>query len=268
VLDEWPEGMAAFDYLDDALRHPTSALIVSGERSLVAEFPVDAQAARVLRAIGSGERTFTRIAQATGGLQHASLRRSLELLTLKRVVAADLPVSTASSRERRYRVADPYLRFWLRFVEPHMAEIERGRADVVVERIRASWSSWRGRAVEPVVREALNLLLPDRRFGRARHVGGFWTRTNVPEVDLVGVDHLPVADAVAFVGSIRWRDSGAFDDGDVARLVRDRAKVPGAHDRTPLVGVSRSGFDAHGLAVMLDPDDLVGAWRITPRRAR
>jgi len=28
------------------------------------------------------------------------------------------------SRERRYRIADPYLRSWLRFLEPHMAEIE------------------------------------------------------------------------------------------------------------------------------------------------
>ncbi len=33
--------------------------------------------------------------------------------------------------------------------------IERGRGDPVLESIRTSWTSWRGRAVEPVIREAL-----------------------------------------------------------------------------------------------------------------
>jgi hypothetical protein len=36
-----------------------SALLVSGERSLAVEFPADALAADVLRAIGGEERTFT-----------------------------------------------------------------------------------------------------------------------------------------------------------------------------------------------------------------
>jgi uncharacterized protein len=58
------------------------------------------------------------------GLQAAPLARSLHLLReAKRVVAADLPVSTHPAREPRYRVADSYLRFWLRFIEPALADI-------------------------------------------------------------------------------------------------------------------------------------------------
>ena len=39
-----------------------------------------------------------------------------------------------------------------------MAEIERGRGDITFERFRASWTSWRGRAIEPVIRECLRRL--------------------------------------------------------------------------------------------------------------
>lgn len=262
VVDEWERGSSLFEYIERALAEPTSALIVSGERALAAEFPVDVQARRVLTAIGAGERTFSNIREAAGGLQPMSLNRSLDVLADKRVVAVDRPVSTKPSRETRYRVADSYLQFWLRFIGPSMPEIERGRWSLVVERIRESWLAWRGKAVEPLVREGVELLLPtDDRLRRARHVGGYWTRTNTPEVDLVGVDKTPVATRLAFVGSIKWKDSEPFDSKDLARLVRDREMVPGADVDTPLVCVSRTGFDVTGVHVSLTPDDLVKAWR-------
>jgi hypothetical protein len=39
ILDEWPAGMTALDYVADAVTNPLSALLVSGERALAAEFP-------------------------------------------------------------------------------------------------------------------------------------------------------------------------------------------------------------------------------------
>jgi uncharacterized protein len=61
VLEEWPHGAGPWDYLEQALARPTSALLVSGERTLAAEFPPEAQARTVLGALGHGERTFTLI---------------------------------------------------------------------------------------------------------------------------------------------------------------------------------------------------------------
>src|SRR5262249_26804233 len=81
ILDEWPTGQAPLDYLADAVLDPTSALLVSGERALAAEFPAESQARLVLGAIGSGERTFSMIAHAAGGMPQASLARALNLLT-------------------------------------------------------------------------------------------------------------------------------------------------------------------------------------------
>ncbi len=52
------------------------------------------------------------------GLALSTLHRSLKLLMEKRVVAADQPLSAAASSasNKRYRVEDPYLRFWLSFL--------------------------------------------------------------------------------------------------------------------------------------------------------
>jgi uncharacterized protein len=109
----------------------------------------------VLSAIGSGERTFTTIARAAAGVSHSTLTRATEVLVNKRMIAAELPLSTGPSKERRYRVTDPYLRFWLTFVAPNLAEIERLRGDITLGRVRAAWTTWRGRAVEPLLRESL-----------------------------------------------------------------------------------------------------------------
>lgn len=262
VCGEWEPGRSREDYLAGALADPTSALLVSAERALAAEFPVEAQARTVLRAIGSGERTFTNIGRAAGDLQQASLNRSLKLLTDKRIVAVEQPLSgKASPKDKRYRVADPYLRFWLAFLAPSMAEIERGRGDRVHRRVQAGWSSWRGRAIEPVLRESLARLAPPELFSDQGLgvVGGYWTRTNDPEIDLVVADRGPVASTVLAVGAIKWRERTAFGDHDLGRLLAHRAQLPGATATTPLVVISRAGCEVEGVAAY-DPADLIAAW--------
>jgi AAA+ ATPase superfamily predicted ATPase len=261
VVQTWRRGESLRRFLARELTDPTSPLIVTGERILAAEFPRELQARDVLGAIGAGETTFTAIGQASG-IQQMSLARSLDaLVRQKRVVAALQPLSSRSARETRYVVADPYLRFWLRFVRPAIDEIERGRGDLAVERVRVGWESYRGRAIEPLVRESVEQLLPDPRFGDARHVGGYWTRSNDVEVDLVGAPDRSTPKRVAFVGSIKWRERAPFGRQDLLDLATQRARVPGVDDRTLLIAVTRSGAVAEGIDVALGPDDLLRAWQ-------
>ncbi|MGH2603802.1 MAG: ATP-binding protein, partial [Dehalococcoidia bacterium] len=178
VCAEWPRGASVRAFLKRALGRPTSALNVSADLSLAAEFPVEAQARLVLSAIGAGERTRATIQRAVANIPPASLDRALRLLVQKRVVAAERPLSTHPSKDTRYYVVDPYLRFWLFFIGPHSNELDRGRSDRVLARIDAGWTSWRGRAIEPVIREALRRILPDDRRAVAGAVGGYWTRAN------------------------------------------------------------------------------------------
>jgi AAA+ ATPase superfamily predicted ATPase len=259
VLEEWPHGAELWDYLRTALQRPTSALLVSGERSLAAEFPAEVQARTVLAAIGHGERSFTMIGRTAGDLQSGSLRRSLKTLIDKRLVSADLPLSAHPSRETRYRIEDTYLRFWLSFVGPNIPLVERGRGDRVLETIRTSWSSWRGRAIEPVVRDALSRLADERLPKGTREIGGYWTRSNDPEIDIVGADRAPIAKHVTLVGSIKWLDHKPFDARDLARLITHRSQLPGADGTTPLLAVTRSGCTAEAVTA-LGPEDLLDAW--------
>lgn len=261
IMQSWDRGKDLFEFLPEALSDPTSPLIVSGERMLAAEFPAELQAREVLRAIGAGETTFTGVG-LRAGIAQTPLARSLELLVnRKRVVSAVRPLSAKPSRETRYFVSDSYLRFWLRFVGPSMEEIERGRGELVAEEIRKVWPQYRGKAIEPLVRQSIELLLPDGRFGEARYVGGYWTRKSDVEVDLIGARHREKPRRVEFVGSIKWRERSPFDKRDLGNLVSRSHKVPGADASTIIAGVSRAGFDTGDLDVKLGPRQLLEAWR-------
>ena len=261
---EWEPGANLAHYLRDNLSDPTSALAASAELSLAAEYPADTNARTLLTAIGTGERTFTSILSASR-LTKSTMERSLSTLLSKGAVVGEVPLSAKPSRETRYRIADPYLRFWLRFVGPHFDEIDRGRPDRLLARIDAGWSSWRGRAVEPLVREALWRLLPDERTPwlsaqETARISGYWTRGNTVEIDVVAADRAPVAKRIGFVGSVKWHDRDGLDRHDLTELVLARDRLPGATDRTPLIAVSRVAGSAPGFDLHLTARDLMRAW--------
>lgn len=259
VCARWRHGEDLWSFLEHELADPVSPLIATAQLSLAAEFPDRSHARAVLTAIGSGERTFTNIAQAAGGIAHSTLTRAVELLADKRIVAGELPISRQPSKERRYRITDSYLRFYFAFLGSHLAEIDRMRSDLTMERIRRGWTAWRGRAMEPVVRESLMRLLPARGIPAAPAIGGFWTRSNDVEIDIVGADREPIAKELLFLGSIKWLETARFDDHDLAELQRHRDRVTA--EPIPLIAVSRSGCSARHVDAAFGPEDLLQPWQ-------
>lgn len=264
IVRSWESGLSRTDFLSQSLDSPLSPLLAAGELTLLGEFPTGAHARTVLEAIGTGERTFANIAAKAGGassLPSGTLAPILATLTAKQVIAADLPLSTKQdTKNKRYRVADHYLRFWLAFLQRAIGESERGRPDLALRRIERSWTAWRGRAVEPVIRQALSRALPDDTWPDTEEIGGWWNRQNNPEIDLIGTDKGPVADQVHFVGSIKWLENRPFDRHDYDELVRGAALVPGTTLDTPRIAVSRAGAERGlPLAGLWRPEDLVTA---------
>ena len=93
-----------------------------------------------------------------------------------------------------------------------MPAIERGRRDQVLAGIKRKWRSWRGRAIEPVIRQSLLCLPAGTLPDGTDTAGGFRTRTNDPEIDLIGADRAPIAKKITMVGSIKcWRPSLSTD---------------------------------------------------------
>jgi AAA+ ATPase superfamily predicted ATPase len=264
----WPHGASREDFLREALADDQTPFVTSAERIMASEFRADLQARKVIEAIGHGETAHGRIASRSG-VKGNTLSDALGVLVdTKRTVDKALPFAVPPGRTAaKYTVLDPYLRFWLRFVGPRMAELSRGRSDLVVDRVLRDWSAYRGRAVEPLVRGALERLLTDEEFalrlGGARHVGSYWTRTHAVEVDLVGGD-APSPSTIGFVGSIKWHEREPFGAREAAALAVHRSRVPGGA-AARLLAVSRTGAESGtAVDVVIGPDELLSAWRAAP----
>lgn len=256
-------------FVREQLQDENSDLVVMGQRSLDAEFPDAAQARRVLAAIGGQPVGLAGFTQVVGRLPEegtagqTAVTRALKVLGDKGVIAVDVPAGAPrSTKLRRYRVADPYLRFWFRFVDGQQGHIARGRPDIPVARFSRGWPSWRGRAVEPLIHEGVSRLAaaePPLGEDGPGEVGGWWNRDNSREYDVVVTS--ATVRKVLEVGSVKWREGVPFDRHDLDRLAQARHDISGAA-AAGLMAVCPAGA-VPGLPVdrVLAPEDLLAAWQ-------
>ncbi|MFD7900272.1 ATP-binding protein [Streptomyces sp. NPDC059743] len=271
ILRAWPHATPALDFIEAECADPASPLFGVPEAALMAEFPAPDQSRRVLEAIGGGDRTHTNIA-ATAGSRSGALPSGVlspilhRLSEEKRVLAVDSPLSVKPGKPALYRVADSNLRLYLAALRSAQEQTRRGRPEAAFGLVRRRWASWRGRAVEPLIRESLELAAMDGDFPwpETGTVGGWWNRQFSPEIDLVGADRAPVAGTLFFAGSVKWLTS-PFDQHDLTALEQGVAQLPGfVPGSTGLVVASRAGMTA-GIAsdrigLVWGPRDVVGAW--------
>jgi AAA+ ATPase superfamily predicted ATPase len=271
ILRAWPHATPALAFLQQECADPSSSLFGVPGASLLAELPQPDQSRRVLEAVGAGERTHANIAAVAGSrdgaLPSGVLSPLLRRLTgEKHILEVEHPLSTQPGKPALYRIADSNLRLYLAVLRQAEAQVRRGRPDAAYRLIERRWTAWRGKAVEPLIREALELAaaagtLP---WPDAQAVGGWWNRQFNPEIDLVGADHSPVATRIHFTGSIKWLGT-PFDQHDLATHHAAAAQIPGhTPGSTGTVIVSLSGIsntiDARSVEVVWGPGDVVDAW--------
>jgi AAA+ ATPase superfamily predicted ATPase len=268
ILRAWPDGVPALAFAERECADPASPLFGVPEAALLAEFPAPDTMRRVIEAVGGGNRTHANIAAEAGSRAGAVPSGTLtpllhRLVEDKHVLAIDEPLSVRPTKPALYRVADPSLRFYLAMGRAAHELSRRGRAAAASTLISRRWASWRGRAVEPVIREALILAAAELPWPEAVAVGGWWNRAFDPEIDLIGADRAPVATMLWYAGSVKWLDH-PFGSRDLAALQRGAAQVPGFDpEEAALIGVSCAGFvdaAATNLALRWLPADVVGAF--------
>ena len=132
------------------------------------------------------------------------------------------------------------------------------REDLTLSHIQEQWTSWRGPAIEPLIRESLARLLSDGLLPAAPAIGGYWTRSNDVEIDLVGADRQPVARQLLFLGSVKGLENSVFDSHDLAAPQKHRAAI--TDEPVPLVAASRSGVGCSGLQAAYGPEELLSVW--------
>ena len=159
------------------------------------------QAASVLEATARGRHSQGEIAR-TIGLSTAALAPHLRNLVSLGYLERVFPLIPGRPPRTSvlYRVADPLLRFWFRFVEPHWSTLRRFTPERAFEQIVAPrWDAYCGESFERLCREALPALYEAEGVSGKYEVGEFWDRET--QVDVVGLR----SDGWVDLGECKWQ---------------------------------------------------------------
>lgn len=260
-LRYWQPDWTLSDAAQGTLLNPGHLLFRDGEELLRTEFHNEALYASILRTVAAGDGRPSDIARSVGRHGANEIAEHLRRLLDLRFLTREVPVTEwRQTRSRRvlYRIADPYLRFWFRFVAPFQSAIQLGDAEAIwSDEIRPRLDDFVARTTwEDVIIQYLW-----RRFATATlsvdvtHLGRWWDGQD--EIDIVGLWDPDVV----IVGECKWSVQ-PVDERVLAELRRKARKLDYA--REPLwVLASRSGFtrelrrQAEGGGVLLiEPPDL------------
>lgn len=257
---------SAVDYVKASLTDAYSPLITTARLSLDAEFPEPQFAYRVLSAIGSNDTARPGFKDMLGTIADADERKRAETATTralrtltdtKELIERELPAwAPPSSKLRRYRITDPYLRFWFRYVERNVDRVARGRADLAIAAFVRDWPTWRGHSVEPVVRDALQrMATSDPHLEGVETVRPWWVRDGSIEVDVAAC----TADTTALIGTIKWRASSGVTAKEIDHLRGHREQIPHA-EHAVVAAISPGGEASNNADVTYGAAELLTAW--------
>lgn len=154
----------------------------------------------VLLAVAGGHGTARDVARASG-IPAGSLNYYLKQLVELGYLARRYPLTGRkhSTRDVRYDLGDPLLRFWFRFVFPEQSQIRRlGGERALGELVKPELDAYFGLCFERLCREALPSLY-DREGVRASfEIGEYWSKS--AQIDVVGLR----ADGWTDLGECKW----------------------------------------------------------------
>ena len=160
----------------------------------------------ILRALADGPLSLSEIAEAVGVERGGSLGASLDELVEAGFIAKDEtlnPRTWKASRLAHYRLCDNYARFYLKYIEPHLADIKSGRYEFESPSELPGWQTIMGLQFENLV---LNRVMD---FKDALHLAGATVRSAAPYrtsgTNAVQVDLLVQTDEVMYVVEIKRR---------------------------------------------------------------
>jgi hypothetical protein len=270
-LTQWDSHQSLLANVEQRILNPASYLYLEPQFLLREELQEPRNYFALLQAIAQGKTRLNEIIQTTG-MERGPASRYLAILQDLHLVERRVPVTERQpdkSRRGIYRLRDPFLAFWFRFVAPHFSTLEVGHTAPIARRVADELSQFVGPVFEDLCREwvmeqaALRRLpfLPER-------IGAWWN--NEEEIDLVAV-----GEEVLLVGECKWtsRPVGTNILDDLKRkaylLMGSERKVgatsaAGAQPQYALF--ARSGFTPGLEAVARDegilligPNDLLAA---------
>ena len=202
-----PMYLTQFDYaesLADNIQTQvlTQSAVLSNEPEFLLRTEVrnPARYRSILEAIALGHTTPNEIAGATG-IDQGPLSKYLATLRQLRLITREVPVTARQQKSKRslYRIADAFLRFWFRYVEPNRSSITEAPDIVLEDTILPDLPTHVAVTFEAVCQEAVWAAIRAGTLDRYAHVGRWWYGED--EIDIVGL--APNADRL-LLGECKW----------------------------------------------------------------
>jgi AAA+ ATPase superfamily predicted ATPase len=180
----------------------------------------------VLSAIASGFHTWKDIARMAGVVE-SSLGHYLKVLQeLELIERRDPILSRPGGRRGRYHVSDPFLRFYYRFIVPHITNIERGYVEAAYNQIRSDLRAFMGTYVfEELCREWVIAAAATDELGfHPDSVGSYWGRQRGVGVQL-DVVAASERERKLLIGEAKWGE-GLVGRNVVTNLIKRSTRMP------------------------------------------
>lgn len=149
---------------------------------------------------------------------------------IRRYAPVDKPDST---RINRYRIADPYLLFYFRFIQPSLRKIQRSRTQPTLSKYVSDQEldTWRGLAFEYVCWQHADVLAERLGFGAVNYECGPWFTRGGPnpgaQIDLIFMRQ----DRVITLCECKFRDA-PIGRGVIEEVERKRHALPNPKRQT------------------------------------
>lgn len=156
----------------------------------------------ILQAIAQGRTQLNEISQITG-IDRQPASRYLAILQELRLVERRVPITDSmpeKSRKGIYRLREPFLRFWFRYVAPNVSTLEDGLVEPLARAVAEDLPRFVGPAFEDL---CTSWVAEQGALGQLpfvpRRVGGWWSAAG--EIDVVAV-----GDAAVLFGECKWTE--------------------------------------------------------------
>ncbi|MBL4631737.1 MAG: AAA family ATPase [Paraglaciecola sp.] len=159
----------------------SSPLIKEGIHRLVEDFGDEHRTYfDILGAIASGHNTKPKVENYLGYQINDAFPKLVESFEIiNRVRSMD---AKETSKTYRYEIADPFLRFWFRFIYKNRSAVEMGNYPYIKDIIRRDYKTYSGFEFEQLIKEIL------RESMQFNKIGSFWDRKGENEIDIVAIN--------------------------------------------------------------------------------
>jgi uncharacterized protein len=216
------ELAAEYNDHESALRelvlHRDGILHHEPRRLLLDELRTDVQTHSLLTVIGSGVNRLSEMG-ARLGKPSMNVLKPLEILMELGLIKRDVPFgeNEKNSKKTIYSIADPFLRFWYRFVSPNMSILEQEFYDTVLAQWRSTKNQFIGGVWEDLARESIPYLsIAGKKWGAAKRWWGKNKSDSAREVDIVAES---LDGKAILIGEAKW---GNADEAAMIACLREK----------------------------------------------